>query len=110
MKRTMRKRPARTVPSARPGACQICLPEPDSASARPAGGVRTVSSELSRVRSVIGGRTGLLLSLEIHLGGDLRDAIGEDHDQIVAARHRERAADRLRLVLRLLDLVVFHAV
>src|ERR1043165_3261107 len=98
MKRTTRKRPARTVPSPRPGAYHICLPEPDGASA-PAGGVRTVSRASSRVGSVIGGRAGLLLSLEIHLRADLGDAVGEDHDEIVASRRGQRAAHRLLLVL-----------
>ena len=82
--------PARTSPSASPGARHICLPEPDGLDGIVGG-------------SVIGRGSGLLLSLEVDLRGDLRDAIGEDDDEIVAPRARERPAHGLGLVLRLLD-------
>ena len=60
--------------------------------------------------SVIGRRSGLLLSLEVDLGRDLRDPVGEDDYEVVPPRRRQRPADGLGLVLRFLDRVGRHAV
>src|SRR5262245_18098939 len=102
MNRTMRKRPARTSPSASLGGLHICLPEPEAFDGT--GGERSVGW------SVIGRGSGLLLSLEVDLGRDLRDAVGEDDDEVVAPCNREGPAHGFGLVLRLLDRAGVQAV